>query len=105
MYVQLNCVIVDADEANRQELATFLNSMGVNIMAKHLRKTFAGFPKSITYAKWLMEAQALAQAIAEGCRESGCARCLFWRPPSFSRSPKAAPCAPRRRSSSYIPIR
>jgi pilus assembly protein CpaE len=34
MYVQLNCVIVDADEANRQELAAFLNSMGVNIMAQ-----------------------------------------------------------------------
>ena len=34
MYVQLNCVIVDADEANRQELAVFLNSMGVNVMAQ-----------------------------------------------------------------------
>jgi pilus assembly protein CpaE len=34
MYVQLNCVIVDADEANRQELAAFLNSMGVNVMAQ-----------------------------------------------------------------------
>ena len=34
MYVQLNCVIVDGDEANRQELATFLNGFGVNVLAQ-----------------------------------------------------------------------
>jgi len=31
MYVQLNCVIVDGDATNRQELATFLGSFGVSI--------------------------------------------------------------------------
>ena len=34
MYVQLNCVIMDADDANRQELATFLGGLGVNVMAQ-----------------------------------------------------------------------
>jgi pilus assembly protein CpaE len=34
MYVQLNCVIVDADAANRQELSTFLGTFGVNVVAQ-----------------------------------------------------------------------
>jgi len=34
MYVQLNCVTVDADPGNRQELATFLNGFGVNVLAQ-----------------------------------------------------------------------
>ena len=34
MYVQLNCVIVDPDAANRQELATFLAAFGVNLVAQ-----------------------------------------------------------------------
>lgn len=34
MYVQLNCAIVDADAANRQELTTFLGSFGVNLVAQ-----------------------------------------------------------------------
>ena len=34
MYVPLNCVIVDADSANRQELATFLGGYGVNVVAQ-----------------------------------------------------------------------
>jgi pilus assembly protein CpaE len=34
MYVQLNCVIVDGDATNRQELATFLTSFGVNLVAQ-----------------------------------------------------------------------
>jgi pilus assembly protein CpaE len=34
MYVQLNCVIVDADTANRQELVTFLAQFGVHPMAQ-----------------------------------------------------------------------
>ena len=34
MYVQLNSVIVDADTANRQELATFLGQFGVNPVAQ-----------------------------------------------------------------------
>jgi pilus assembly protein CpaE len=34
MYVQLNSVIVDADHANRQELATFLGQFGVHPMAQ-----------------------------------------------------------------------
>ena len=34
MYVQLNSVIVDADTANRQELATFLGQFGVHPMAQ-----------------------------------------------------------------------
>jgi len=34
MYVQLNCVIIDGDAANRQELATFLSSFGVNLVAQ-----------------------------------------------------------------------
>jgi pilus assembly protein CpaE len=34
MYVQLNCVTVDANPENRQELATFLNGFGVNVMAQ-----------------------------------------------------------------------
>ena len=35
MFVQLNSVIVDGDEANRQELANFLSSFGVNLVAQH----------------------------------------------------------------------
>ncbi|HWP40340.1 MAG TPA: hypothetical protein VNL70_05395 [Tepidisphaeraceae bacterium] len=34
MYVQLNCVIVDADAANRQELAGFLSQFGVNVVGQ-----------------------------------------------------------------------
>ena len=34
MYVQLNCVTVDANPENRQELATFLNGFGVNVLAQ-----------------------------------------------------------------------
>src|SRR5205814_6219097 len=34
MYVQLNCVIVDANAENRQELATFLNGFGVNVLVQ-----------------------------------------------------------------------
>src|SRR3954462_15276845 len=34
MYVQLNCVTVDADPSNRQELAGFLNGFGVNVLAQ-----------------------------------------------------------------------
>jgi pilus assembly protein CpaE len=34
MYVQLNCVIVDGDPTNRQELATFLASFGMNLVAQ-----------------------------------------------------------------------
>jgi pilus assembly protein CpaE len=34
MYVQLNSIIVDADAANRQELATFLSTFGVNVVAQ-----------------------------------------------------------------------
>jgi pilus assembly protein CpaE len=33
MFVQLNCIIVDADTANRQELTTFLAGQGLNVMA------------------------------------------------------------------------
>ncbi len=34
MYVQLNCIIVDADEANRHELASFLAQYGINLAAQ-----------------------------------------------------------------------
>jgi pilus assembly protein CpaE len=34
MYVQLNCVTVDADPSNRQELANFLSGFGVNLLAQ-----------------------------------------------------------------------
>src|SRR5262245_4115552 len=34
MYVQLNCVIVDADANNRQELATFLAAFGVTLVGQ-----------------------------------------------------------------------
>ena len=33
MHVQLNCVIVDADDNNRQEMASFLTTFGLNVMA------------------------------------------------------------------------
>ena len=33
MYVQLNCVIVDADPGNRQELANFLARFGIPVTA------------------------------------------------------------------------
>jgi len=33
MFVQLNCIIVDADAVNRQELASFLTGQGVNVIA------------------------------------------------------------------------
>ena len=35
MYVQLNSVIIDGDETNRQELANFLSTFGVNVTAQH----------------------------------------------------------------------
>jgi pilus assembly protein CpaE len=34
MYVQLTCVIVDADETNRQELAGFLERFGIHVVAQ-----------------------------------------------------------------------
>src|SRR5688572_8458373 len=34
MYVELNCVTVDSNQDNRQELATFLNGCGVNVLAQ-----------------------------------------------------------------------
>lgn len=34
MYVSLSCVIVDANNTNRQEMANFLTSMGVNVVAQ-----------------------------------------------------------------------
>ena len=34
MFVQLNCVIVDSDAANRQELATFLAQFGINLIGQ-----------------------------------------------------------------------
>jgi pilus assembly protein CpaE len=34
MFVQLNSVIIDGDSANRQELANFLSSFGVNLVAQ-----------------------------------------------------------------------
>ncbi len=35
MYVQLNCIIVDADPTNREEMATFLAQFGVNLIAQY----------------------------------------------------------------------
>src|SRR4051812_11467376 len=35
MFVQLNSVIVDGDAANRQELANFLSTFGVNLIAQY----------------------------------------------------------------------
>src|ERR1700674_1987330 len=35
MFVQLNSVIVDSDETNRQELANFLSSFGVNLVGQY----------------------------------------------------------------------
>src|SRR3712207_4882211 len=34
MYVQLNCAIVDADQGNRQELATFLERFGIHVVSQ-----------------------------------------------------------------------
>jgi len=34
MYVQLNCVIVDSDPTNRQELAQFLTTYGINVLGQ-----------------------------------------------------------------------
>jgi pilus assembly protein CpaE len=34
MFVQLNCVIVDSDAANRQELAAFLTQFGINLIGQ-----------------------------------------------------------------------
>ncbi|HZZ44842.1 MAG TPA: AAA family ATPase [Tepidisphaeraceae bacterium] len=34
MYVQLNCVIIDSDAANRQELANFLTQFGMNLIGQ-----------------------------------------------------------------------
>ncbi|HEY0008919.1 MAG TPA: hypothetical protein VGB55_09360, partial [Tepidisphaeraceae bacterium] len=34
MHVQLNCVIVDADDTNRQEMAGFLTTFGLNVLAQ-----------------------------------------------------------------------
>src|SRR5262245_26806864 len=33
MFVQLSCIIVDADAINRQELANFLTGQGINVLA------------------------------------------------------------------------
>jgi hypothetical protein len=35
MYVQLNAAIVDPDATNRQELANFLGSFGVHLIAQY----------------------------------------------------------------------
>lgn len=35
MYVQLNCIIVDADATNRQEMANFLAQFGINLVAQY----------------------------------------------------------------------
>jgi hypothetical protein len=58
-------------EAMKQLLAISgkVEEEGRKIMSAHLRKTFAGFPKSITFAKWLMTAQEACQGIAESCRQ------------------------------------
>ncbi|MGC4033826.1 MAG: AAA family ATPase [Tepidisphaeraceae bacterium] len=34
MHVQLNCVIVDADETNRQEMASFLTTFGISVISQ-----------------------------------------------------------------------
>lgn len=34
MHVQLNCVVVDADETNRREMASFLTTFGVQVVAQ-----------------------------------------------------------------------
>ena len=34
MYVQLNCVIIDGDANNRQELSNFLGAFGVNLVGQ-----------------------------------------------------------------------
>ena len=34
MYVPLNCVIIDSDATNRQELSIFLGRFGVNVVAQ-----------------------------------------------------------------------
>jgi pilus assembly protein CpaE len=34
MYVQLNCVIIDGDATNRQEMANFLSTFGVNVVGQ-----------------------------------------------------------------------
>ena len=34
MHVQLNCVIVDSDETNRQEMASFMTTFGLNVLAQ-----------------------------------------------------------------------
>src|SRR5689334_18093828 len=43
MFVQLNCVIVDADNANRQELANFLEKFGVHPVGQYA--TAEGLPQ------------------------------------------------------------
>ena len=43
--------------------------LGQTIMSKHLRKSFAGFPKAIQYAKELMRAQEAAQGVSQACRD------------------------------------
>src|SRR3954469_18779167 len=34
MFVQLNCAIIGSDDANRQELANFLHTFGVNLVGQ-----------------------------------------------------------------------
>src|SRR5262245_25254350 len=34
MYLQMNCVIVDPDATNRQEMAQFLSNFGVNLVGQ-----------------------------------------------------------------------
>jgi len=51
------------------KLALNVEQKGPEIMARHLRKSFAGFPKSVIYARYLMEAQSRAEGLAQNCRE------------------------------------
>src|SRR4051812_1316861 len=48
MFVQLNSVIIDSDPANRQELANFLSTFGVNIVGQF--STVENIPQLLTRA-------------------------------------------------------
>lgn len=50
-------------------LAGGIEALGRTIMSRHLRKTFAGFPKSILFARELMKQQEQAMGLASACRE------------------------------------
>jgi hypothetical protein len=51
------------------ELAKEMETKGQKLMESHLRKSFAGFPKSVEFARILMDAQDQMEGMSKACQE------------------------------------